>query len=324
MRTRFDSFDEIAFPPTLPDNKRLRADWVAFAAERVPAERWRFGHACGAYHAFLRQRYGSIEKLAAAYGQPYTRFDDVRLPQAGFDRAEFLQNKGRLIRFFLTDNFVQVFKYIALQGRSLWNTLILVGASLAAALTLNPMAAYALSRFKIKSKQAILICFLLPMAFPGEVASIPAFILTRDLGLLNTYWALILPGLANGFAIFMLKGFFDGLPRELYEAAELDGANEWTIYWNVTFPLCKPILALTVLGVVIAAYSEFMWAFIVCQDQSKWTLAVWIFQFSVHAMQRGQAHLQMAALVLMSIPTFLVFLFTQKIIMKGIILPTMK
>jgi ABC-type glycerol-3-phosphate transport system permease component len=121
--------------------------------------------------------------------------------------------------------------------------------------------------------------------------------------LLNTYWALILPGLAQGFSIFMLKGFFDGLPRELYEAAELDGANEWTVYWNITFPLCKPILALTVLGTVVGAYSSYMWTLIICPAQEKWTLAVWVFQFSVDAMEKGQGHLQMAALVLMSIPT---------------------
>jgi multiple sugar transport system permease protein len=324
LKTSFRSLDEIPFPATLPGDRLLRQTWAAFAAERVPVAEWKFEHPLGLYHDFLRRRYGTIEKLAAAYGQRYVNFEEVRLPQAAFDRAEFLQGKRKLIHFFLTNNFTQVFQYIALQGRALWNTLFLVAASLAASLTINPMAAYALSRFKLKSKQAILICFLLPMAFPGEVASIPAFILTRDLGLLNTYWALILPGLANGFAIFMLKGFFDGLPRELYEAAALDGASEWTIYWNVTFPLCKPILALTVLGTVVASYSEFMWAFIICPDQEKWTLAVWIFQFSVDAVQRGQAHLQMAALVLMSIPTLIVFLFTQKIIMKGIILPTMK
>ncbi len=324
LKTSFATLEQITFPATMPADRLLRHSWAAFAVERIPLTDWPFQHPLQTYHDFLRNRYATINRLAAAYGRAYTSFEEVRLPQTAFDRAEFLVSQPRLIRFFLTDNFVQVFKYIALQGRALWNTLILVGATLGAALTINPMAAYALSRFRIKNKQAILICFLLPMAFPGEVASIPAFILTRDFGLLNTYWALILPGLANGFSIFLLKGFFDGLPRELYEAAALDGASEWQIYWNVTFPLCKPILALTVLGVVVAAYSEFMWAFIVCQDQSKWTLAVWIFQFSVDAMQRGQAHLQMAALVLMSIPTLFVFLFTQKIIMKGIILPTMK
>jgi multiple sugar transport system permease protein len=324
LGTKFQSLDEITFPDDLPADKRMRWSWVEFAAKNVPADHWSFPHPLQSYHDFLQRRYGTVEKLAAAYGQPVTSFEQMRLPQAAFDRAEFLARKRHWVRFFLTDNFTQVIRYIAVRGYALWNTVILVSSTLIASLTINPLAAYALSRFRIRWSRAILILFLVPMAFPGEVAQIPSFILTRDLGLLNTYWALILPGLANGFGIFLLKGFFDGLPRELYEAAELDGANEIQIYWNVTFPLCKPILALTVLGVVIAAYSGFMWAFIVCPDQKMWTLAVWVFQFSVDAAQQGRAHLQMAALVLMSIPTLIIFLFTQKIIMKGIVLPTMK
>ncbi len=324
LRTSFNAAEEIRLSATLPEQPPLRYPWLEFASEHVPATHWEFPHPLGRYHDFLRQRYGTIEKLAAAYGQSYASFEEVRLPQVGFDRAEFLTRRSHWRRFFLTDNFVQVFRFIALKGNALWNTLLLVVATLAGALTINPMAAYALSRFRIKNKRLILAFLLIPMAFPGEIAQIPSFLLTRDLGLLNTYWALILPGLAHGFSIFLLKGFFDGLPRELYEAAELDGANEWQIYRNVTFPLCKPILALTTLGIVIGAYSGFMWAFIVCPAPEKWTLAVWIFQFSVDAAQQGRSHLQMAALVLMSIPTLLVFLFTQKIIMKGIVLPTMK
>ena len=324
LKTKFATLEEIAFPATLPLARRLRPSWLAFAVERVPVNHWQIASPARYYHAFLQHRYGSIAKLAATYGQAYGSFAEVRPPQTAFDRLEFLHRQRELTTFFLTDNFRQVFRYIAVQGRALWNTLMLVGATLLAALTINPMAAYALSRFKIKNKQAILIAFLLPMSFPGEVTQIPSFILVRDLGLLNTYGALILPGLANGFSIFMLKGFFDGLPQELYEAAALDGANEWTVYWNITFPLCKPILALTVLGTVVGAYSSYMWALIICPAQEKWTLAVWVFQFSVDAMERGQGHLQMAALVLLSIPTMLIFLFTQRIIMKGIVLPTMK
>jgi len=324
LQTKFASIEEIHFSPALPVERTLRFPWLEFAIAHVPAAEWKFPHPLQPYHDFLRQRYGSADKLAQAYGQSFDSFEEVRLPQAAFDRAEFLTQRGRWRWHFLTDNFVKVFDFIALKGNALWNTLLLVGASLLGALTINPMAAYALSRFRIKNKRIILAFLLIPMAFPGEVAQIPSFLLTRDLGLLNTYWALILPGLAHGFSIFLLKGFFDGLPRELYEAAELDGANEWQIYRNVTFPLCKPILALTVIGVVIGAYSGFMWAFLVCPDQQMWTLAVWIFQYSVDAVQAGRGHLQMAALVLMSIPTLIVFLFTQKIIMKGIVLPTMK
>lgn len=324
LDTSFASMEEIVFTDQLPEQRLLRVEWGEFIAENVPVEDWIITRPDKGYREFLRAKYNTLENLNQAYGQSYTSFETVALPQPAFDRADFLERKWELLYYFLTNNFIQVFKFIAIQGNAMWNTLILVGAFLIAGLTVNPLAAYALSRYKIKFKEVILIMFLIPMAFPGEVMQIPGFILTRDLGLLNTYWALILPGLANGFGIFLMKGFFDGLPRELYEAAELDGANEWQIYWTVTFPMCKPIIALQMMGTIIMAYSEYMWAFIVCPDERKWTLAVWIFQYSMEAMQRGESHLQMAALVLMSIPTLFVFIIMQKIIMKGIILPSMK
>ncbi|MDX2226635.1 MAG: ABC transporter permease subunit [Verrucomicrobiae bacterium] len=324
LRTDYKTPGDIVFTASLPQNKLLRGYWSQFVADRVPLSQWKLKSPIPTYRTFLAERYGTIEKLNEAYGQSYRSFSDFRLPQAAFDRQEFLSRKLSLVWFFLTNNFVQVFKFIATQGNAMWNTLILIVANLVAGLTVNPLAAFALSRYKIKFKQMVLILFLIPMAFPGEVMQIPGFILTRDLGLLNTYWALILPGLANGFGIFMMKGFFDGLPRELYEAAEIDGANEWQIYWNVTFPMCKPIIALTMLNTVIASYSEYFWAFIVCPDERKWTLAVWIFQFSMDAMERGETHLQMAGLVLMTLPTLLLFVYMQRIIMKGIILPSMK
>ncbi|MDZ4742702.1 MAG: ABC transporter permease subunit [Verrucomicrobiota bacterium] len=324
LNTQFRSLDQIFLTEVMPPPRLLRIDWSEYIVERVPVSQWMPERPDKGYRDYLKKKYGTVEELNRVYGQKYESFDTFILPQTAFDRMDFLQRKGELIWFFLTNNFVQVFKFIGIQGNALWNTLILVGAFLIAGLTVNPLAAYALSRYKIKFKQGILILLLIPMAFPGEVMQIPGFILTRDLGLLNTYWALILPGLANGFGIFLMKGFFDGLPRELYEAAELDGANEWQIYWTVTFPMCKPIIALQMMGSIVIAYSEYMWAFIVCPDERKWTLAVWIFQYSMDAMQRGEAHLQMAALVIMSLPTLVIFIMMQKIIMKGIILPSMK
>jgi multiple sugar transport system permease protein len=144
--------------------------------------------------------------------------------------------------------------------------------------------------------------------------------LLKDLGLLNTFWALVLPGAANGYAIFLLKGFFDSLPRELYEAAELDGAREFTIFWHITMSLSKPILSIIALGAFLGAYGSFMWAFLVCQKPEMWTLMVWLYQFQIW----NPPHLVMAALVLASIPTLTVFVACQRIILRGILIPTLK
>jgi len=158
------------------------------------------------------------------------------------------------------------------------------------------------------------------MAFPAEISMIPNFLLLKELSLLNTFWALVLPGMANGFSIFLLKGMFDGLPQDLYEAAELDGAGEFVIFWRVTMPLVKPFLAYLSLGSFIGAYSAFAFAFILCPNPQMWTLMVFLQQMETWASQP----VQFAGFVLASIPTLSVFITCQRVIMQGIILPTEK
>jgi multiple sugar transport system permease protein len=174
---------------------------------------------------------------------------------------------------------------------------------------------------KSQTERPIILFLLATMAFPAEVAMIPNFLLLRDLGLLNSYAALVLPGAASGMSIFLLKGFFDSLPQELFEAATIDGASETRIFFHVALPLVKPILAVGVLGSFIAAYNGWEWAIVVCQDPKIWTIAVWTYQFSQTA---AAPYTVMAAFVINSIPVLLVFLFCQKVILKGIVLPTMK
>jgi ABC-type glycerol-3-phosphate transport system permease component len=142
----------------------------------------------------------------------------------------------------------------------------------------------------------------------------------KQLHMLNTFWALILPGAANGFSIFLLKGFFDGLPRELYEAAELDGASETQMFTRICLPMSTPVLAVIGLGAFNMAYGSFLWAFVVCQDKNMWTLMVWLQQMGSWAPQS----MVYAALVLAALPPLLVFIFAQDVIMRGIIIPMEK
>ena len=138
--------------------------------------------------------------------------------------------------------------------------------------------------------------------------------------MLNTFWALILPGLAHGYSIFLLKGFFDSLPRELYESAELEGASEFRIFWQITMTLSKPILAVVALNAFTLAYSNFMFALLICQDQKMWTLMVWLYQLQ----QRSSQGIIYASLIIAAIPTFLIFALCQNIIMRGIVVPVEK
>ena len=144
----------------------------------------------------------------------------------------------------------------------------------------------------------------------------------RDLELLNTFFALVLPGAANGMAIFILKGFFDSLPQELFEAATIDGASELQIFRIVAMPLVKPILAINCLTAFIAAYNGWEWALTICQKEQMWTIAVWMYQAS--EWWKDFPWIVSAGFVIASIPTFLVFVSCQKIILKGIVIPSMK
>jgi multiple sugar transport system permease protein len=219
-------------------------------------------------------------------------------------------------------NYRLVGEYLFIRGRAFLNTLLLVAFSVLAGLTVNPLAAYALSRFRMRGTEQIILFLLATMAFPAAVTAIPGFLLIRDLGLMNTLAALVLPTVASGMSIFILKGFFDALPRELYEAAAIDGASELTVFMRITLPMTTPILAVNALNHFLAAYNSWEWAFLVCQKESNWTIAVWMYQLSQQ--MAGQPWCVMAGFVLVSVPTAAVFLLCQKVILRGIVLPSMK
>jgi multiple sugar transport system permease protein len=220
----------------------------------------------------------------------------------------------------VTRNFLTVGDYIFRHGRALVNTALYCGLSVLCALIFNPLAAYALSRYRPRSTYKVLLFLMLTMAFPPMVTQIPIFLMLRQFHLLNTFAALILPGLANGYTIFLLKGFFDSLPKELYECAQLDGAGEFRLFWQISMRLSTPILAVTALGAFTGAYTNFMMALLLCQDERMWTIMPWLYQLQSTS---GQG-VVFASLILASIPTLLVFVLCQKVIMRGIVVPVEK
>lgn len=240
------------------------------------------------------------------------------MPIAAADAAFLAQNAGDVRKEFAARNYGYVLDYILLNGRAVWNTFLFCFLAILTQLTVNPLAAYALSRYPIKASGKILVFLLATMAFPAEVAMIPSFLLLKDLGLLNTFAALVLPGAASGYMIFLLKGFFDSLPQELFEAGALDGAPEITMMTKIAFPMSRPVLGYLALLAFMGAYGAFIYAFLVAQDQKIWTLMVWIYQLQNSGAPKAVI---MAALTLAAIPTLAVFLCAQRVIMRGIVLP---
>ncbi len=255
----------------------------------------------------------SVEKQWAEY----CGSAGVPMPVAAFEAAQVAKNPGTVRTEFATRNYAYVLDYILINGRAVMNTAIFCALAILTQLTVNPLAAYALSRYPVRQSGQILIFLLATMAFPAEVAMIPSFLLLKDLGLLNTFAALVLPTAASGYMIFLLKGFFDSLPQELFEAGSLDGAPETTMMFRIALPLSKPVLGYLALVAFMGAYGAFLYAFLVAQDQRVWTLMVWIYQ-----LQNGAPKsVMMAALTLAAVPTLVVFLLCQNAITKGIVLP---
>lgn len=318
--TAYGSFDEISLPAKLPTGGSPLVDWMDFIAKRVPICEVRAVNTENLYREHLRHRFGSIEAVNKAFGTNYASFAAVTPPVYVSDWHYVKTHTGALRKDFLTRNYVVVINYILLHGRAVLNTVIFCLAVIITHLVVNPMCAYALSRYNLPYAYKVLLFLLATMAFPAEVAMIPSFLLLKQFHLLNTYWALILPGMANGYAIFLLKGFFDSLPKELYEAGIIDGASELTMFRKITIPMSKPIFAVIALQSFTGAYGAFIYAMLVCQDPNMWTMMVWLYQLQIYAPQ----YVTMAALTVAALPTLLVFIFAQNVIMRGIIIPSFK
>jgi multiple sugar transport system permease protein len=308
---------------TVPSGPTAKV-WLDFVRTKVPVAAWQLRETLPEL-AFQRQaltKYGSLAGVNAAYGLRLGSLEELPVPFGEALLGTFAHHEAAFAWEGMTGNYRAVADYLFQQGRAVPNTVILVVLTLVVALTVNPLAGYALSRFRLRRSEQVILFVLATMAFPAAVAAIPGFLLLRDMGLLNSFAALVLPGAANGMTIFLLKGFFDSLPRELYEAAAIDGAPEWQVFWRISLPLVKPILAVSLLNAFLGAYNGWEWALIVCQDPKVWTVAVWTYQFS-QALS-AQPYTVMAAFMLSSLPVLAVFLACQKVILRGIILPQMK
>lgn len=326
LGTDFTSWSELhlsAEPPagdsTVIANQREL--WKNFV-KTIPAGNKEFLSSEQAYQKFLLKKYGSIEEINRKYNWNLRHIEEAFPPFMDAYAVTFAEIGNSMAFFPVIENYAMVAEYMFFNGNAVWVTLLLVAMTIFFTLTVNPLAAYALSRFNLRCRQQILVFMLATMAFPAMVSAIPAYLLMKDLGMLNTFWALVIPGAANGMSIFILKGFFDSLPMELFEAATIDGASEFEIFWIIAMPLVKPILAINCLNAFIAAYNGWEWALIICQDKSMWTIAVWLYQASIT--WSNTPWLISAGFVLASIPTLLVFIACQKVILRGIVIPSMK
>ena len=134
------------------------------------------------------------------------------------------------------------------------------------------MAAYAFARIKFRFNNALFLVFLITLMVPVQVTMVPLFMLMRILGLVNTYPGLILPGVTSAFGVFLLRQFFLTIPRNLEEAAFLDGASHWTVFWRIVMPLSKPGLAALTIFAFMSYWNAFLWPLLITTNNNMATL----------------------------------------------------
>ncbi len=186
----------------------------------------------------------------------------------------------------------------------------------------SSLAAYAFARLKFKFRDHIFIGYLATLMIPYTVTMIPVFILLKTLGWIDTYQALILPGMFSAYGTFMLRQFFLSIPKDLEESAIIDGASRFTIYWHIILPLSKPALATLTTFVFMGAWNDFMWPLIVTNSMEMKTLPVGLAAFQ--GLYTTNWTLLMAATVIVLIPVLLVYVFNQRYFVEGIVLSGLK
>ncbi len=183
-------------------------------------------------------------------------------------------------------------------------------------------AAFAFSRLRFKGRETLFMIAVATLIIPGQVVLIPVFLIVQKLGWFNSYAGLIVPGLAGAFGVFLLRQFFMTIPEELEEAAVVDGASVWTIYWRVILPLARPALATLAIFTFMGAWNDFVWPLIITNDVTMRTLPVGLAIFQGrYTLDYG---LTMAAATVCSAPVIVAFLIFQRSITEGIVMTGLK
>ncbi|WP_436532917.1 carbohydrate ABC transporter permease [Actinoplanes sp. HUAS TT8] len=201
---------------------------------------------------------------------------------------------------------------------NLLNSVVVVALTVLTSIVLGIFAAAALSRFRFTGRRTIMVVILAVQMLPSTALLIPMFVMFNQLDLLGTYAALVLAYVATvlPFSIWVMRGFFVAIPDEIEEAARLDGATTWGVLTRVLFPLVAPGVIATGIFAFIAAWNDYLFAYTFMQDQSRYTLPVWLASFTnPHAGTDFGG--QMAASVLFSIPVVVFFLIIQRNLVAG-------
>lgn len=224
-------------------------------------------------------------------------------------------------------NYADVFR-LAPFARFIWNTVVVTSLAMVGQILSAAAVAYGFSRFRFPGREALFFLVLSTMMLPWQVTIVPQFLLFRYLGWINTYLPLIVPSFFGGgaFFIFLLRQFFMTIPRDLDEAAKLDGASSVRIFWNIILPLSKAAIATVAIFSFIQHWNEFIGPLIFLNTTEKFTLSIGLRFFMVNPFESDEPReaILMAASLIVAMPTLVLFFMAQKYFVQGIVTTGLK
>jgi len=222
---------------------------------------------------------------------------------------------------FHWENYPEVFKIIPFL-RFAANSLVIAGWVTVLQVFTSALAAFSFARLEWPGRDRVFFLYLATMMLPGLVTLIPTFQLMVRMDMVDTYLGLVLPAAFGAFGTFLLRQFMLGIPRALDEAAEIDGASKWQIFWDVILPLSRPGLVTLAIFTFMGNFQSFFWPLVMMKTVDKYTLPVGLLFFDS---EHGQAtHLLMAAVTMSVLPLILIFVFLQRQLIRGIQLGAVK
>lgn len=221
------------------------------------------------------------------------------------------------------ENYIAVFRDRPF-ARYMWNSffvsiLVTVGVVISSAL-----AGYSFARIRFPGRERIFLLYLSTMMIPGAVLLIPNFMIMRTFDWLDTYYALIVPGLVSAWGTFLMRQFMLTIPSELEDAALIDGCNRLRIWASIIMPVSKPVIATLAIFTFMGAWNELLWPVIVLNSPEKWTLPLGLAMFQSRFQSQTPWHLIMAASFISVVPIVIVFLLGQKYYVRGIVTTGLK
>lgn len=207
-------------------------------------------------------------------------------------------------------------------GRYLFNSLVIATATTLLSLLLNTLAGYAFAKLRFPGREQLFRGLLAAVVIPAQVAMMPLFLLLKQLHLVNTYAAAIVPGMAGIFGIFLVRQYARSIPDELLEAARIDGAGEFRLFFQIVLPALKPILVTLAIFSFLGAWNDFMWPLIVLTDDHLHTLPVALASLSREHVQDNE--LMMAGSVVTVLPVLALFLALQRYYLQGLMAGSVK